>query len=652
MKLQLCTVDIESFWSETHTLKKMSPLEYVMHQETELQMMTIKVDHWPTDVFVGEDEIRHVCSKLDWSNKFVIAHNGSAFDHMILAWRLGIRPAMWGCTLAMARPVHAKTTGLSLGKLVEHYGLGVKNNSALIQTRGRKLADFTPSELAAMKQYNRDDTDQCYELFQRLKVHFNAKELWHIDATIRRMIDPKFELDVPMLETALSMERSNKHKALLDLAKQLKNDGMVLDWGDEAAITEWVRAELSSTPKFKKLLEDLGVPVPMKRSPSNPLIQVPALAKTDEAFIKLTEDPDETVAAAARARLAVKSTILETRIEKFLMAARVCDGKLPITTHYCGADTTGRDSGFEYNPLNLPRVNKKKPKLTDALRRCLKAPKGQAIAVADSSGIELRTNHFLWKVPSSMEMYQANVLADLYRAFAAVRYGVTPEEIDDGQRQVGKIAQLGLGFGAGGPTFQKIARIQGGLKMELDEAYEVVRDWRSMYDAIVLGWRRCAEALPYIRDGVERDIDDWGLATTCAEGIRLNSSGRLIRYPNLRQELFTRVLPDGTEKTEKVWMYAEGRHRAFLTGPKVCENVVQALARDALFDWSLQIFKQTGHRSVLQPYDEWVGIDDERQAPALLDEVQGIMRTPPKWWPELIVWSEGGVGARYGDAKS
>ncbi len=38
-------------------------------------------------------------------------------------------------------------------------------------------------------------------------------------------------------------------------------------------------------------------------------------------------------------------------------------------------------------------------------------------------------------------------------------------------------------------------------------------------------------------------------------------------------------------------------------------------------------------------------------AEELLDLLQGIMRTPPKWWPELVVWSEGSSAYTYGDAK-
>lgn len=349
--MRICTIDFETFWAQDHTLSKMSPMDYVMHPETELISMAIKFDHYPTDVFFGEERIQHVVNKLDWTDTIVIGHNMSGFDSMILAWRLGVAPKMWGCTLAMARPVHAITVGGSLGKLVAHYDLGVKDNAVLMQTKGRKLADFTPAERSEMETYNKADTDQCYALFNKLKPHYTAKELWHIDATIRMLVDPKFEVNVPMLEAALSIERDQKRKHILMLAKHLRTSDLV-EASDAVAtaetlddLEEAVRAELASAPKFSALLTSFGVEVPMKDSPTVEGKRVPALAKTDEGFLALQESDDPLVAAAARARLAVKSTLLETRLQAFIDVAGQTNGKFPVPLNYCGATTTGRWSG-------------------------------------------------------------------------------------------------------------------------------------------------------------------------------------------------------------------------------------------------------------------------------------------------------------------
>lgn len=642
--MDIATIDFESFWDTDYSLSRLSPLEYVMGDRFELQSCSIKINNYPTDVFFGEAEIRRVLHKLDWSNKAALAHNMSGFDSYIMAYRLGIKPKMWMCTLAMARPIHAKTCGLGLGKLVEHYDLGKKDNTVLMQTKGRRLADFTADELERMKEYNKEDTELCWKLFKKLKPHYNAAELWQIDALTRMRTEPAFVLDVPMLETAASVVRTRKHAALLDLAKLLQLDGV--NWGDEMAVAEQVRGELASAPKFAALLELQGVAVPMKASPTNEDKQIPALSKTDQAFLDLQDHPNEIVAMAALTRLDVKSTLLETRIQKFLTAGRMTNGKLPVPLRYCGADTTGRDSGEEYNCQNLPAI-RGAPSPAHALRGSMRAPKGFKVIVADQSGIEMRVNHFLWKVPSTMALYQAQADADLYRANGARTYGVGPEDITKLQRQVEKTKELGLGFGCGAGSFVRAAKTMGGLDITLEQSEAYVLEWRGDRAEIVQGWKTCGQAILDIARGTEADVDPWGLVHTCSEGFVL-PSGRLIRYPDLRKEP-DGCWPDGRPKVS--WFYAHGRNKARIQGPKADENLVQALARDSIFDCAVDFYKSTRLRPALRVHDELVYVVPETEADALLTELQKTMRTPPKWWPDLVVWSEGDVADTYGAAK-
>lgn len=644
--MRLITIDFETYWDSEHTLTKMSPMAYVMSPKTEIICAAIKVGAGETQVFFGESEVRQAFAGIDWGTSMVVAHNMSGFDSMILAWRFGVRPKMWACTLAMARPMHSKTTGNSLAKLVANYKIGVKNQTVLTQTKGKNLKDFTQTELADMRRYNQEDTDQCYALFNELKRHYSTAELWQIDATIRMLVEPAFSVNRPMLEEALVVEIDRKRKSILTLAQHLKRSGIGSDAVGTAktveALEEAVRADLASSAKFATLLRSLDVAVPMKPSPTNPSKEVPALAKTDEAFLALQEHDNEIVAAAARGRLAVKSTLLETRIGAFLEASAAVGGKLPVPLNYCGADTTGRWSGWAYNCQNLHRINPKTPKVSDALRNCMQAPPGHKIIVSDLSGIELRVNHFLWKVKESIDLYKSDPEADLYRAFAAARYRVTPEEVTKDQRQLAKVAQLGLGFGAGWRTFQKVAKLMGGLELSEEDAEAVTVAWRAQYAEIVRGWKLCHASLGHIYDGVEQPIDPWGLCVTCAEGIRL-PTGRIIRYPDLRSER--------NEDGSKEWVYGQGRHKARIYAGKVDENCVQALARDVIAGNALDFFKLTKLRPALMVHDELVYVVPESDAQAALDELQAIMRTPPKWWPSLVTWSEGDVADTYGAAK-
>jgi DNA polymerase len=400
---------------------------------------------------------------------------------------------------------------------------------------------------------------------------------------------------------------------------------------------------LASAPQFAKLLTTLGVDVPMKASPSDPTKQIPALSKTDQEFLDLQEHDDPIVSLAASTRLDVKSTLLQTRLESFIATGNKLRGRLPIPLHYCGADTTGRWSGFMYNPQNLPRINPDKPKLSDALRKSMVAPPGYKVVVADLSGIELRVNHFLWKVPSSMALYQASPdKADLYKDFAAKLYEITEAEVIKTQRQVGKVAHLGLGFGSGAATFQKVAKLMGGVDLTLKESEQITYRWRDEYEEIVSGWKACEAALPYVLAGDKvYEVDPWGLITT-EKGALVLPSGRRIRYPALSVEKVGK---------HKEWEYGQGRHRTKIYSGKIDENCVQALARDIIAQNAYDVFKELKLRPSLMVHDELVYVVPEEDAQHVLDTVQRIMRTPPVWWPELITWSEGDIAQSYGEAK-
>jgi hypothetical protein len=639
--MKIATVDLETYWSQTHSLSKMSPIAYCMHPETEIISCAFKFDDGETEVIFGEDNVIAYARAVDWSQYWVVGHNLSGFDAMILSWRMGIKPALWGCTLAMSRPIHAKDAGGSLAALVKHYELGEKDQSALIATKGRHLCDFTEQEIADMAVYNKADVDQCYQLLRRLIPQTRRDEVVLIDMTIRMLVEPQFDANISLLKRTLEDESERKEKALLEAAHILDVYDALLSADENADAALKV---LASAAKFAEFLRSLGVDVPTKVSPTTGK-EIPALAKTDEDFIALQEHDNPVVAAAAAARLDAKSTILQTRVQAFIDAAEAHpQGKVPIPLKYYGADTTGRWSGWGYNPQNLPRINPYDPKPSDALRKSLVAPPGHKVVVADLSGIELRVNHFLWQVPSSMALYQADPeKADLYKDFASKLYNVPISEVTKVQRQVGKVAHLGLGFGAGWKTFMDVAKIMGGVEITEDESQDIVNRWRDAYYEITEGWRTCHNALPTImRGAVGQAVDPWGMVTPCPEGLKTPKG--IIRYPDLRTE---RNEDDGRME----FVYGHGRNKARIYAGKIDENIVQHLARCVIADNALTVKKMTGYNPALMVHDELVYVTPASEAEHVLDIVQSVMRTPPIWWPELVTWSEGDIADTYGDAK-
>jgi len=390
------------------------------------------------------------------------------------------------------------------------------------------------------------------------------------------------------------------------------------------------------------------VDVPMKCSPTDPDKMIPALAKTDREFIALQDHEDAVVAEAAVLRLDVKSTLTQTRIEAFLRTGRLTQGKLPIPLLYCGAITTGRDSGTEYNPLTLPRIDRAHYKPSDALRMSMEAPEGMAIVVADFSSIELRINHYLWQVRKTMKLFNERADADIYTANAQDQLGRM--DISKLERQTEKAKQLGLGFGAGWFTFKRVARGMG-LNLTDEQAQEYVTLWRADHVEIAGqggGWALCNRALENMANGChEYWLDPWGLVAVVPEGYKL-PSGRMIRYPQLRK-ILDGEWDDGRPKHS--WFYGSGRHARRIHGPKSDENIVQAMARDIMGDACIDIWRETQFRPAMRVYDELIYVVPDNEADDLLDVCHKHMRKPPAWWPELILWSEGDVGYVYGELK-
>ena len=629
MKHPPITIDFETFWAQDFSLTNTNFIEYIHDERYETISVAIKHGAGETKCYFGEENVRAALCAIPWEHHACIAHNGNEFDFPILVWKYGCHPKLFIDTLCISRPKHQAYVGGSLKKLSAHYGLPEKNNEALLKTKGKRLAAFTEYECAAMEAYNIQDVDNTYALFKLFKPDTPDKELMYSDMTARMTCYPTVHLDMELLErTALALQ-IQKQAVLEALIEPLG----VLTTGD-------VKTELSSANKFAAALEGIGVTPPRKISKVTGK-ETFALAKTDEDFLALQTHEDPRVQALVTARLDAKSTILETRIQTLLSCGNAMRGLIPIPLAYHAA-TTGRWGGRVWNPQNLMRIDPKTPKLTDALRMSLVAPADHFLVVSDLSGIELRVNHYLWDVKATQAAYDADPEADLYKDFAATLYGKPRDEVTKPERQLAKVAQLGLGFGAGAATFRKVAKIMGGIDLDEVEAKRVVDLWRVKYVDIVRGWRQCQRAIEAMYVGAEFSPDPRGLVTTAANRVLL-PSGRALYYPGLH------VAQDAAGKAQ--YNYGSGRTLSKVYSGLLDENIVQAIARDVIAEQALKIYKTTGYRPAHVVHDELVYVVPEKHAAAHLEAVNSVMRKSPSWLPGLVLWSEGGIGQRYGSAK-
>jgi DNA polymerase I-like protein with 3'-5' exonuclease and polymerase domains len=661
--MQTVTIDFETFWDQDYSLSKMSFIEYIHDPRFEVQSCSIKINDGATREVFGQEEVGAALREIDWANSVCVAHNGNEFDFPLLVWIYDCHPKLFVDTLCMARPKHQSDAGGSLAALSKAYRLHEKDNSVLIATKGRRLHEFTPDEMQRMTIYNRWDTENCYSLFKIFnKMPADANDLreiirdqhWHkvelrlMDMTARMAAYPQFDCDMELLRNTLAQAEREKEQQLMSVAGVL---GEVTLAG--------VKKALGSSKRFADALREVGVEPPTKISAKTKK-EAYAFAKTDEAMQALLEHDDETVQILAAARLGVKSTLLETRIQKMLACAERLGGKINVPLGYHSA-TTGRWGGRVWNPQNLPRVGKSK-KLTDALRMALMAPPGHKIVVCDLSQIELRVNHYLWGVSSTADAYANNPKADLYTQFAVEKlYHKPAEEIAPEQRQVAKVAQLGLGFGAAFKTFQRIVRNMTGIKIDADMAMRTVKAWREAYQEIVRGWTACESALRRAMAG---------FAVTIGHGCSISvtyhlpdiveavlPTGRRLYYPGLRQEQVeedVQNLQDG-EVTRTIsrarTVYGFGSKKSTIYGALFDENLVQAIARDVISEMALTVLDNTGYYPALMVHDELVYVVPEDKAEAHLAYTQSVMRTPPKWLPGIVLWCEGGIADRYGEAK-
>jgi hypothetical protein len=242
---------------------------------------------------------------------------------------------------------------------------------------------------------------------------FPPTELRLIDLTIRMFTDPVLQLDEGMLNVHLHKERQRKKELLENFDK----------------------ATLMSNPKFADLLTVHGVTPPMKKSPATGK-ETYAFAKTDEAFKALLGHENPSVQALVAARLGTRSTIEESRTERFIGIAR--RGAMPVPLRYYAAHTGRWGGDDKLNLQNLPRGS--------TLKKAILAPAGYMMIDSDSSQIEARTLAWLAGQDDLVEAFDRG--EDVYKIMASAIYGRPVADITKDERFVGKTTILGC-IGAG-----------------------------------------------------------------------------------------------------------------------------------------------------------------------------------------------------------
>lgn len=607
--MNIITLDMETYYDKAFSLTKLTTEEYIRDDRFEVIGVAVAIDNEQPEWFSGtQADTRAFLKKFDWENALALAHN-MQFDGAILNWHFGIKPKGYLDTLCMARAVHGVDAGGSLKALAERYQIGVKGTEVL-DALGKRRVEFASDELDAYGRYCRNDVAITYDLFKILAKTFPTKELKVVDTTLKMFIQPSLVLDKTMLEEHLENVKNLKAK-LLDTAQADIDD-------------------LMSSDRFAELLKALGVVPPTKVSARTGK-EAWAFAKTDEEFKALLEHTDPRVQALVSARLGNKTTLEETRTQRFIdISSR---GLLPVPIKYYAAHTGRWGGDDKINLQNLPSRGNNAGKLKKSIR----APDGYMMIDCDSSQIEARTVAWLAGQDDLVDAFDKG--EDVYKIMASAIYGKDVEEISKDERFVGKTTILGAGYGMGAQKFQVQLKTFG-VEIEADEANRIIQVYRKTYDKIPELWKQAQKCVEGI---VDKKVAPFGAVDAVKfdpiEGGFLLPSGLWQRYDGLER------VYDAEGKVQYQYKTRKGAVKIY--GGKVVENLCQAIARCVIAEQMLLIGKK--YRVVLTVHDAVACLAPTEEVLEAQSYVEECMKTRPAWAQTLPLSCESGVGKSYGE---
>ena len=295
--------DFETYWSGDYTLSDIVTIDYILDPRWETIGCGIAIDSDPP-FWLPRDKAEDFFNSIN-EPYMAISHN-SLFDSSILAYRYGIHPTLNIDTMGMARAIlmsQLPRAKVSLEFLAKFMEIGVKPKTVL-KTKGlsRKEIESNRALYREFSQYCLNDVELCRQIYFKLFPKFPASEHVIMDMIIKTTTHLQLGLNIEHLQEHLALVKAEKIKSL-------------------EFISKWFTAEdLRSNERFAQALKYFGVEPPTKISPVTHKTTW-AFAKNDFAFVELLSHPNPYVQALMAARFEHKSTLEETRTEKFISIA-------------------------------------------------------------------------------------------------------------------------------------------------------------------------------------------------------------------------------------------------------------------------------------------------------------------------------------------
>lgn len=645
--------DCETYYDDVYSLRKMPTPNYILDDRFELIMVAVDDGQGPPRIIDGPDFGEYL-AKFNPETTTTVSFN-SLFDNSILAWHYAFVPRWMRDTLGMSRALLGhKLRRFSLGHVAEHLELGSKG-TMIANVKGMRRQQIIDAGLwNGFKEYCLDDNYKNMGIYGKLYTSFPDSERRFMDLVIRCTVEPKFMGDVDLLTQHIADLKAEKRDLLLSSLGPIDNTKTYHP--DELdVLVEQAKKVVMSSAKFETMLKSLNVEIEYKTTPTGKT--APAFAKTDQFMADLAKHPDSRVQALAAARIGSKSTLEETRSEKFLSIAsldwdRYRDGKprlysggtLPIPLRYGAAHTHRLGGDWGMNPQNMPTEMKSKGK--SKLRRALAAPPGHDVLAVDLGQIEARLSAWLAQCLPLLDLFIRK--DDPYADLATKIFGFkVNRKIHQVEGFIGKTGVLGLGYGCGAEKFfSMVVMMARAMGIELGDVWTpelaktTVDTYRKAYWQIPTCWKALDRLLHTAWMGKCPPIQfgPGGILEISHGCVMLRTNGLAMQYEN----------PQYGFDNQLIYFYGGSAHKIY--GAKMMENIIQFLARIIVSNAALRI-SDRGYRFKLQAHDELVFIVPKSETEHAKRIISTEMVRPPSWAPDLPLTITMNHGASYADAK-
>ena len=631
------SIDIETFSSEN--LVKSGVYRYSEAPDFEILLFAYSVDGGEVqviDLASGDKLPEEIINALTDSKIIKWAFNAQ-FERICLSRYLGVylKPDSWRCTMVwsayLGLPLSlegaAKVTGASKKKLAEgkelirYFSVPCKPTKANGK-RTRNLPEHEPDKWARFKAYNLRDVEVELSIQEKLRKFPMPEEEWQNYLLDQKINDKGIKLDLKLMHRAICCDEKVREETIT----RLKNLTGLENPNSVAQMKGWllengIKTDSLDKASVKALLEDATGDL------SEILKLRQLLAKSS---VKKYIAMENTVCGDERAR-GLLQFYGANRTGRFagrlIQVQNLPQNHLPDLKHARKLVRTGLFEALELLYDSVPGV------LSQLIRTAFIPKEGHKFIIADFSAIEARVIAWLAGEAWRNEVFATH--GKIYEASASQMFKVPIKEITKGSslRQKGKIAELALGYGGSVGALIAMGALDMGLKE--DELKPLVYTWRERNPNILkLWWAVDNAAIKAVRE--RRKTETHGIYFEYQSGMLFIQlpSGRRLAYvkPKLMLNKFGRegLTYEGIG-TAKKWERIESY------GPKIVENIVQAISRDLLC-FAMRNIDKAGHKIVMHVHDEVVV---EAPLETKVEEVCTLMGKTPPWAKGLLLPADG-----------